>query len=73
MAYKAKVDRDLCVSVASCMAIAVNTFELDDEGIARVKKQNGDSDQVILEAAKSCPTSAISVFDENGKKIHPIK
>lgn len=71
MAYRADVDRNVCVSTAACVALASNTFELDDESISRVKKQNGDSDEVILEAAKNCPVNAISVFDENGKKIWP--
>jgi ferredoxin len=71
MAYTVKVDRSLCTSISSCVAIAANTFELDGEGIAVVKKQNGDSDETILAAAKSCPTNAILVYDESGKKIWP--
>lgn len=71
MAYRTEIDRALCTSIGSCVAIAANTYELDEEGIARVKKQNGDSDEVILEAAKSCPTNAVLVYDENGKKIWP--
>jgi len=71
MAYKVKVDKDLCTSIASCVAIATNTFELDKDGFSTVKKQNGDSDELILQAAKNCPTNAILVFDENGKKIWP--
>ena len=71
MAYRVEVDKKLCVSVASCVAIAANTFELGPDGLSQVKKQNGDSDAVILEAAKSCPTNAISVFDEKGNKIYP--
>lgn len=71
MAYKAVVDKKLCVSVASCVSIATNTFELDQDGLSSVKKQGGDPDAVILQAAQSCPVSAISVFDEKGKKIYP--
>lgn len=71
MAYKAVVDRKLCVSVASCVSIATNTFELDEEGLSRVKKQNGDPDATILQAAKSCPVNAISIYDEKGNKIYP--
>lgn len=71
MAYRVKVDKDLCTSIASCVAIATNTFELDQDGFSSVKKQNGDSDELILQAAKNCPTNAILVYDENGKKIWP--
>ena len=85
MALKVKVDRLLCIGTADCVAIAPNTFELDEEAKATVKKQNarrpspdgeasggqGDSDEKILEAAKVCPVLAIIVEDENGKQIYP--
>ena len=71
MAYHATVDKSLCVSTAACVSIATNTFELDQEGLSNVKKQNGDADDILLKAAESCPVNAISIFDENGKKIYP--
>ncbi len=71
MAYKAKVDRALCIGTADCTRIAPNTFELDDEAKAIVKKQNGDPDEKILEAAKVCPVLAVIVEGEDGKQIYP--
>lgn len=71
MAYKVRVDRLLCIGTADCVAIAPNTFELDSESKSVVKKQNGDSDEKILEAAKVCPVLAIIVEDEEGKQIFP--
>jgi len=71
MAYKVKVDRMLCIGTADCVKIAPNTFELDDEAKSVVKKQNGDSDEKILEAAKVCPVLAIIVEDEDGNQIFP--
>jgi ferredoxin len=71
MAYKAKVDRTLCIGTADCTRIAPNTFELDDEVKATVKKQNGDTDEKTLEAAKVCPVLAIIVEDPDGKQIYP--
>lgn len=71
MAYRTEVDKSLCTSVASCVAIAANTYELDKDGLAQVKKQNGDPDDIILQAAKSCPVNAISVFDDKGTKLWP--
>lgn len=71
MALKVKVDRLLCIGTADCVAIAPNTFELDDESKAVVKKQNGDSDEKIQQAAKTCPVLAIIVEDENGKQVFP--
>ena len=71
MALKVKVDRMLCIGTADCTKIAPNTFELDDEAKSVVKKQNGDSDNRIIEAAKVCPVLAITVEDEKGKQIYP--
>lgn len=76
MAYKVKVLREACISAGSCVVLAPNTFELDEEGIAIVKAQGGtpentDSDEDILAGAQSCPVDAIIVEDENGNQIWP--
>ena len=68
---KVKVIRDKCISAATCVAIAPDTFELDDEGIAIIKNPDGDDEQTIIDAAKSCPTQAIEVYDDEGKQIVP--
>lgn len=68
---KVEVDRELCISAASCVAIAPNTFALDEEGIAIVKKQDGDARDTILQAAQSCPVNAIKVFDDDGTQLWP--
>ena len=68
---KITIKRDLCIGAASCVVIAPNVFELDNEGIAILKDPKGTDDQTILEAAKSCPTAAIILEDENGKQIWP--
>lgn len=75
---KVKVDRSLCIGAATCVAIAPNTFELDSEGKAVIKKKDGtttsDSETNILNAAKSCPVSAIIIVevDEKGNEIRQI-
>ena len=69
--YKVKVDRMLCIGTADCVKIAPNTFELDDEAKSVVKKQNGDADEKILEAAKVCPVLAIIAEDEEGNQVFP--
>lgn len=80
---KVRVEREKCISASSCVAILPEMFELDEEGIAVIKKevQNPDGTiridevkvtrQSILDAAKSCPTDAIIVDEEGGKQIHP--
>ena len=46
-------------------------IELDEEGIAIVKDAQGDPEKIIEEAARSCPTLAIIIEDDNGNQIYP--
>lgn len=66
-----EVDRDLCIGAASCIALAPETFELDAEGKAIVKKLDAHTQEEIMAAAESCPTKAISLYDEDGNQIYP--
>lgn len=68
---KIYVDRELCIGAASCAAIAPEVFELDGENKAVVKNMSGADAETILLAAKSCPTKAIYVYDEEGNLIYP--
>lgn len=84
---KLMVDRNLCIGAASCIAVAPSAFELDPENkaVLRRKSQPPTSDaterkdledqslddETLLLAAKSCPTQAIIVYDEEGKQIYP--
>ena len=70
---KIEVDRELCTSVATCVAVAPNTFELDDEGIAIIKNASKDDEKTVLQAAQSCPVNAIILYDDDGNQIHPKK
>lgn len=68
---KIKIDQELCVSVASCVAIAGKTFALDENGLAVIKDGDHDDDATIIAAAESCPTKAIYLYDDAGKQIYP--
>lgn len=74
MPYKSVVLRDKCIGAASCVAVAPKTFKLDDQNKAVVIQTTGDpdTDEAILLAAQSCPTAAIEVYDQAGKKIWPL-
>ena len=70
--YKVKVIRDKCISAATCVAIAANTFQLDGENKAVIQENSTDDSDTILMAAQSCPTKAIIVIDnETGKQVWP--
>jgi ferredoxin len=67
-----EIKRDICIGAATCSAIAPDVFELDAELKAVVKNQHGADDQTILEAAQSCPTLAIYIYDDAEKQIFPV-
>lgn len=70
--YTVKVIRDKCIGAASCVAVAPNTFKMDDENKAIVLAQKMDTDENLLLAAQSCPTAAVVVTDdETGEQIWP--
>ncbi|EKD64992.1 MAG: ferredoxin [uncultured bacterium] len=70
--YKIKIDRNLCIGAASCVALAMKTFELDSENKAIVIDEAGDEAEVIKLAAESCPTKAIILENvETGEQEYP--
>lgn len=87
MPYKVKVDRNLCIGAASCVAVSAKAFDLDSEGKAVIKKKDGsttpdlvnysdinDNETNILNSAKSCPVNAIIIVevDEQDKEIRQV-
>ncbi len=62
--YRIRVDRDLCIGAASCVALAMKTFALDSENKAIILEGEGDVPEMIKLAAESCPTKAIILVDE---------
>lgn len=72
MPYTVKVIPGKCIGAASCVAVAPKTYKLDDKNIAVVLPEPHEDDQTLLLSAQSCPTAAIEVYDETGKKIWPL-
>ena len=53
--------------------IAVNTFALNDDLQSEAVNAAGDPLEKVLEAAESCPVSAITVEDEEtGETLFPL-
>lgn len=71
MAYTIKVIRDLCIGAGTCVAEAPAVFDLDDSDIAIIVDPNGDDDRAVFDAAEGCPTEAIQLFDDTGKRVFP--
>ena len=70
--HKVFIDRKACIGAATCIIVAPDAFELDSENVAIVRSNamNLDDDTLLM-AAQSCPTSAIILYDNNGKQIFP--
>ena len=87
MKYRIVVDPDLCIGAASCVTISPEAFVLNIENKAevldhgqapdapsyeRVVELSSDEVANVILGAQSCPTLAISVFEEEtGKKLYP--
>lgn len=70
--YRLEIDREACIGAASCVAIAGNTFTLDEANKVLIIEGDWDTDEIVLAAAQSCPVFAIKVFEnETGKQIFP--
>lgn len=68
---RVRVDRDLCIGVGNCVAIAPTAFKLDEENKAVVLEPVSVDDDTLLEAAESCPVQAIILEDDEGKQLYP--
>jgi ferredoxin len=61
MALEVEIDRDVCMGSGNCVFEAAGAFDLDDDSIAFVVDPAGAPEEQILEAARKCPTRAITV------------
>jgi ferredoxin len=69
---RVRVDRLLCVGFETCIEVAPDLFELDDEGIAvfRADTRGVDRD-LVLSACAACPVDALEVHAPDGAKLVP--
>jgi len=58
---KIKVDKNKCIGCGACIAIASKSFKFDSEGKSELIEPLGDSEEIIKEAAESCPVRAITI------------
>ena len=59
---KFEVDKEACIGCGACTSIAPDVFEIGDDGLAEVVKDNiGEEKEDVIDASESCPTEAIEV------------
>lgn len=64
------VDHTRCVGNGTCLTIATHVFEHNWDRQSTVVDPEGDPAELILEAAETCPVSAIRVQDaETGEVL----
>jgi len=69
---RVRVDHTLCVGNAMCETFAPHVFRLNDDRQSEAVDSDADPVEQILEAAESCPMSAILVEDaETGEQLFP--
>ncbi len=54
-----RVDKDLCISCATCINLCPDVFQFGDDGKSEVINQEGCNGCDCQEAADSCPADAI--------------
>ena len=61
--WKVSVDKNVCISSAMCVARAPDRFVLDKQQRSSPVEAEIDPDEVVRDAAASCPSQAISLVD----------
>ena len=65
------VDEVICIGCKHCAHVARNTFYIEpDYGRSRVIRQDGDSEELIIEAIETCPVDCIHWLDYTEVKKH---
>jgi ferredoxin len=68
---KVKVDRELCTGVGNCVALAPKVFKLDQQNKAVATHGASANEQILWDAAQSCPENAIILEDDDGRQLYP--
>jgi len=68
---KIRVDRDLCIGIGNCVALAPTVFTLNKDNKAVALDSSSIDDETPLGAAESCPENAIIVEDDKGHQLYP--
>ena len=63
---KVVLNRDACIGCGACAALCENIFEIDNEGLSKVIKENVEGEDIELarDAIESCPTGAIALEEK---------
>lgn len=68
---RVRIDREKCIGSANCIATAPSAFWIDEERKARPLQPDSVDDESLLLSAESCPTEAIILEDDDGRRVYP--
>lgn len=67
-----RINPSLCIGAGSCLAFAPTVFQLDSENKVYFLEGAVETTQEdLLNAARSCPTAAIVITNQDGKIVAP--
>jgi ferredoxin len=66
-----RILRNECCGHGYCIDIAPGVFALDSANRAIVLDPEADAPEKVMEAAETCPCSAIVVLDDDGEDVFP--
>lgn len=72
MAPRVSVNSNLCIGSGDCAQLAPEAFEIDEAQQVAVVRAGAAtaSTELLVRAARSCPTQAIEVTDDDGSVLY---
>ena len=61
MTIRVSIDRDLCIGSGNCVHLSHGAIALDDYDVAEVRDLGAATADQLRTAARSCPTTAITI------------
>jgi len=68
---KVRIDRNLCIGIENCVAVAPTVFKLDKNNKAVVLDTKSVDEETLMSAAESCPENAVIIEDDDGNQLYP--
>lgn len=71
MALEVEINRDVCMGSGNCVYTVPGVFDLDEDSVAFVVDASGAPEDEVIEAARQCPTQAITVRRDGEQVVGP--
>jgi ferredoxin len=66
-----QIDHELCSGFGDCVEAAPDAFTLNEDSLAVLADLEATPLDALVQAAESCPVSAILIFGEDGTQLAP--